>query len=241
MITLFQFYRAWGLPNASPFCMKLETYLRMANIPYESKFVNNPHKSPKRKLPCIKMDGKLYPDSEFIIDELKVRFGDEMDKELTPEQKAMADFINIAFCERLYWVAVYMRWQDDAGWNILKETMFSKLPAISRLFIPNIVRKNMIKALDYQGMGRHNPEEVVQLGVKTLNHLAIILGENHYLLGNKPSTVDATAFAFFANVIWTPLDDPLKRHVLERHNILAYCNRMWDEYYPDFVKPALAK
>jgi hypothetical protein len=32
-IVLHQFYRSFGLPNASPFCMKLETYLRMAELP----------------------------------------------------------------------------------------------------------------------------------------------------------------------------------------------------------------
>ena len=35
MIKLYQFAPAFGLPNASPFCMKMETYLRMAGLPYE--------------------------------------------------------------------------------------------------------------------------------------------------------------------------------------------------------------
>jgi len=35
MIKLYQFHPAWGLPNPSPFCMKVETYLRMAGLPYE--------------------------------------------------------------------------------------------------------------------------------------------------------------------------------------------------------------
>lgn len=35
MLTLYQFEPAWGLPNASPFCMKLETYFRMANLDYQ--------------------------------------------------------------------------------------------------------------------------------------------------------------------------------------------------------------
>ncbi len=237
MITLFQFHRAWGLPNASPFCMKLETYLRMANIPYENKFVNNPQRSPKRKLPCIKFEEKLYPDSEFIIDELKARFGNELDKGLTTQQKAMADVIDVAFCERLYWVIVYLRWQDNAGWNLIRETMFGALPFFLRLFIPSMVRKKMLKALDCQGMGRHSREEVVTLGIKSLNHFATILGENDYFSGNKPHSVDATAFAFLANIIWTPLDNPLKKHMMQKQNLLAYCNRMWDEYYPDLVKP----
>ena len=35
MIKLYQFNPAWGLPNPSPFCMKVETYLRMVGLPYE--------------------------------------------------------------------------------------------------------------------------------------------------------------------------------------------------------------
>ena len=35
MIQLYQFEPAFGLPNASPFCMKVETWLRMAALPFE--------------------------------------------------------------------------------------------------------------------------------------------------------------------------------------------------------------
>lgn len=237
MITLFQFYRVWALPNASPFCMKVETYLRMTKLPYENKYVNNPQKSPKKKLPHIKMDGKFYPDSELIIEELKRRFGDELDKELSAEQKALAVLIDVAFCERLYWTMVYLRWQDVAGWEHIKESMFMKLPAMAKLFVPNMVRKYMLKQLNQQGTGRHSLQEVLQLGIKTLDTLATTLGDKKYFLGDKPTSVDATAFAFLVNIIWTPLNDPFKQHALRQHNIVAYCNRMWDEYYPDFVKP----
>lgn len=237
MITLFQFYRVWDLPNASPFCMKVETYLRMAKLPYENKFVNNPQKSPKRKLPHIKIDGIFYPDSEFIVDELKRRFGDELDHDLTPEQKALAVLIDVTFCERLYWVIVYMRWQDIGGWEYIKETMFKKLPAVSKLFVPNMVRKYMLKQLNQQGTGRHSLKEVEHMGIKILDTMAIILGEKTYFLSDKPTSIDATAFAFLVNIIWTPLNDPVKQHVLKQKNLVAYCDRMWDEYYSDFVKP----
>ncbi len=71
IITLYEFPRIWGLPNASPFCLKLETYLRLAKIPYETKFVMNPKKAPKAKLPAIKIEDKKLGDSELIIDFLK--------------------------------------------------------------------------------------------------------------------------------------------------------------------------
>jgi hypothetical protein len=34
-IKLFQFPRMFEVPNLSPFCCKLETWLRIAQIPYE--------------------------------------------------------------------------------------------------------------------------------------------------------------------------------------------------------------
>lgn len=239
MITLFQFYRVWGLPNASPFCMKVETYLRMTRLPYDIKFINNPQQGPKGKLPYIQLDGKSYADSELIIDELKTRFDDQLDNDLSEEQKALAVLIENTFSERLYWIAVYLRWQDDAGWKHVKRTMFGKLPAFPRLFVPGLVRRNMLKALYSQGMGRHSLEEVVRLGCKTIDAMAVLLGDKPFFLGDKVSSVDATAFSFLANMIFSPLNDPFKQHVLQFENIKTYCARMWDDYFPDLVKPEL--
>ena len=54
MIKLYQFEPAFGLANASPFCMKLETYLRMAALPFEIPCASLRHlqKAPKGKMPA---------------------------------------------------------------------------------------------------------------------------------------------------------------------------------------------
>lgn len=239
MITLFQFHRVWGLPNASPFCMKLETYLRMAKLPYDIKFIHNPQKAPKGKFPFVQIDGKTYSDSEMIIDELKTRYGDPLDQDLTKEQRALSILIDHTFCERLYWVTVYLRWQDEQGWAQINHEYFGHLPALLKFFVPSLVRKQTIKALYGQGMGRHRLDEVVHMGEKTLDALASLLGEQVYFLGDKPSSVDATAFAFLANILYTPLHDPLKKHALSLPALGAYCERMWDALYSDFPKPRL--
>jgi len=41
VIRLIQLPPAFGLPNASPFCLKLETWLRMADLPYQNVYTAN--------------------------------------------------------------------------------------------------------------------------------------------------------------------------------------------------------
>ena len=44
-IKLFQFPRMFGIPNVSPFCCKLETWLRIAGIPYDVVNTPDPRKT----------------------------------------------------------------------------------------------------------------------------------------------------------------------------------------------------
>src|SRR5829696_6683909 len=68
--------RAWGTPNLSPFCIKLETYLRIAEIPYKlGKFSRGD--APKGKVPYIHLDGTFIGDSHLIIEELERRLAAE--------------------------------------------------------------------------------------------------------------------------------------------------------------------
>lgn len=237
MITLYQFPGVWGLPNASPFCLKLETYLRMTETPYEIRFVMNPKKSPKGKFPFIKMDDEVIADSEIIIDFLVQKFGDPLDRNLTQEQKAITTLLDNTFAERVYWIMCYFRWQDDLGWPHVRDAFFSKLPNFAKLFVPNAVRKNMKKNLYQQGIGRHNPQEIRMLGYKTLDAIATILGDKKYFHGNELTTIDATAFGFLANIVWVPFEEPLKVYLQQHRNILNYCDRIWSGFYPEIPKP----
>ena len=90
MIRLYQFAPAFGLPNASPFCMKLETYLRMAGLPYELVNSGDVLRAPKGKLPFIDDGGTRLADTSFIIEYLKGRYGEPLDASLTPAQRTVA-------------------------------------------------------------------------------------------------------------------------------------------------------
>lgn len=67
-LVVHQLPGAWGLPSISPFCLKLDAYLRIADIPFRAVVDATPFKGPKRKLPWIEHEGKRIGDSGFIIE-----------------------------------------------------------------------------------------------------------------------------------------------------------------------------
>ncbi len=230
MIILYQFPPYFDLPNMSPFCMKVETYLKLANIPYENKYVANPRKSPKGKFPFIKDGDQIIADSEIIIDYLKERYGDPLDANLTAHQKATALLLERLFGEHLYWCVLYFRWVDDHGWQHIRDVFFAKLPKLLKSFIANKIRKKMELAIYYQGIGRHSPAEILKMATKDLDAIAILLANNTYILGNQPTSIDATAFGFLENLVRNPFEGLLKDLGLKHKNIVDYCERM-RKYY----------
>ena len=53
MITLYTTPPLWGLPSISPHCTKLETWLRIADIPYKVEITADFTTAPKGKIPFI--------------------------------------------------------------------------------------------------------------------------------------------------------------------------------------------
>ena len=231
MIRLHQFAPAFGLPNASPFCMKLETYLRMASLPFELVNSGDVLKAPKRKLPYIDDDGTLVADTSFIIEHLKARYGDPLDAALSPQQRAVATAFQRLFEENLYWAVVQTRWAEDAGWQKTRQAFFGTLPAPLRWFLPTLARRGLLAEMRGHGMGRHSVAEIQAIGCRDVTAVADFLADKPYMLGEQPSSLDATAHAFLANLLWAPVDSPLQRHARTRPTLEAYCQRMKARYY----------
>jgi glutathione S-transferase len=231
MITLYQFKSAFGLPNLSPFCLKVETYLRMVDLPFETK-VGDPRKAPKKKLPFIKDDGQVVSDSSTIVEHLKTRHGDKLDQGLGAAERALGHVIRRMIEEGTYWSVVYARWGEDAGFAMLNsEILRPSLPALLRPLLPGVIRGGVIKQLHAQGTGRHSPEEIYALGRADLRALSTLLADKPYFLGDAPSSVDATAYAFLALALWSPPGSPLTTEMKTLPNLVSYCERMKARYY----------
>lgn len=232
MIKLYQFPPIWSLPNASPFCMKLETYLRMVQLPFEIVSVSNPGKSPKGKLPCINDEGHKISDSGFIIEYLQQKYGNPLDSYLSLEQKALSLTIRRLLEEHVYWVIVYSRWLDSRYWPITQEAFFGHLKQPLRGVLSLLVHRKIQRALYQQGIGRHNTAEIYQLGLDDLHALSCLLKPTAFVLGKEPTSIDACVYSFLANILEAPIPSPLQAYVKSQVLFIEYCQQMKQRFYP---------
>ncbi|MFZ5532752.1 MAG: glutathione S-transferase family protein [Pseudomonadota bacterium] len=231
MIRLYQFPPAYGLPSASPFCMKVETWLRMTALPYEV-MAGDPRKAPKGKLPYIEDNGVRVADSHLILGYLAERYGVDPDAGLPAPQRALALAVIRMLEEHFYWVVLHGRWIDPQGWAMSREVFFGAMPQPLRMLVPWLVQRQLRRDLRGHGMGRHEPPEIEALGIEDVDTLAALLGSRAYFLGDQPHTVDAVAHAFLAGVLAFPVDSLVKESVAGHENLVAFVTRMNQRFYP---------
>lgn len=231
MITLYGSFPAFGLPQASPFVMKTEVQLKMADIPYrlERGF---PSEGPKGKIPYIVETDHKIGDSTFIRDHIERGHGVDLDRGLTAEMRARGWAIERMLEDHLYWAIVYFRWMDDANFEVGPARFFDTLPRDLRDGARQKARANVANNLHGHGMGRHSAAEIADLGCRSLEALATLLGNKAYLLGPAISAVDATAFTMLAAATAPVFSSPLKDFAQKRQTLLAYQNRLMREFYP---------
>ena len=225
--------RAWGTPNLSPFCIKLETYLRMADIPYRIDSSGRLlRRAPWGKVPYIELDGKLMSDSSRIIAHLKERLGDTVDGHLDDTQHALGHLVQRTLEEGTYWSLLYVRWCPDANFEIVRDALFSHLPAL-RWVVPDLVRRRVLGALYAQGTSRHDPAWIYASAARDVDAVSRQLGDRPYLFGDTPSTYDAIIYAFSASIWKTPF---AKNFGAAPANLQAHLARMHARYFPELAR-----
>lgn len=233
MIMLHQFARTWGIPNLSQFCVKIETYLRMAKLPYQI-IETLPLKAPRGKLPFIEDQGLKVSDSRLVVDYLKQTYGDALDGHLTVEQKGVALAFQRLLEEHLYWVGMYSRWNDtEQNWQTNRQAIFGGLPKPLQGIVSWGYRHRINGQIKGHGLGRLNQDEAYALGRQDIDSLAGFLGGKIYFMGDKPSSLDASAYGILINTLGCPIESPLKTHALSKQNLVDYCRRMQLEYFPE--------
>ncbi len=235
-IILHKFGTAWGLSDPSPFCVKLESFLRINDIDHKIGDLDMRaalERSPKKKLPFVTLEnGKDMGDSTMIINFLSKEKNIDMDAALSDEQRAISHAYRRMLDEGTYFAGLYSRWVDDAGWAVIKPTFFKPVPALLRNFISEKVRKDIAKSAYKQGTGRHAKDEVYATAARDLDALSALLGDKDWYFGtDKPTLLDVWAHAFVIENIIPPIETDLKKIALERENICNHAKRFQEMVY----------
>ncbi len=236
MIKVYGFGPSFGLPDPSPFVVKVVNYLRMIGVPYEL-LPGNARRAPKGKLPYIEDGSEVVSDSSFVVDYLRKKYKD-LDAGISAHDRALAQACKSMLEEHLYFVMVTQRWKEDRGFEVLKTRFAGTLqkagvPGFAIPFVSNMIRKQVIKTVNAQGMGRHTPAEIEDMAVAILDSLSELMGAHQYFLGDVPRSVDATVYAFLWLILGAPYEGRVKQHAQSKANLVAYTERMKAQYWKD--------
>lgn len=230
MLTLFQFPPLFGLPNASPFCLKVETFLRFHEIPYETRMVGDMRKAPKGKLPYIRDEQTVIADSTFILDYLINTRKLKVDRHLQDDQRAVQQAFCVMLEERFYWAMVYTRWVGP-NWEENRVQLARVMPPIVRNIVPPLIQRQLRADIKSQGLGRHGPDELYELASRDIDAVAAYLDRKPWFFGEQPSTADIVIYSFLGNAWLDNQESPLKTSLARHTALVAYLERLHQLWY----------
>jgi len=204
IVYMVQFPASPYIRTISPFALKLETWLRLKNVPYEP--VYSQKFSRKGQIPYIELNGQQYPDSNQIVQELQKMGIAPPDENMTPDKKAISHLATVAIENHTCICGFHWRY----GFHM--EEFYHKLiaPCFRQVWSLQVFRilqsPGMLFRTKLHGIGRHSLDEVAEFSFQDLDALSVLLGDKPFFNGDTPSTVDCTVFGHLAQFLYLPMD-----------------------------------
>jgi glutathione S-transferase len=233
VITLYGFGANFGLPEVSPYVTKTEVHLQMAGLAYV-KEMSRPDLSPKGQLPWIEDEGELIADSHFIRLHLERKYGLDLDEGLGPVERAQAWAIERMIENHFCWMVINVRWLTPENFAKGPAQFFAQMPPAMQEDIKRDVLSRVAQNIHAVGIGRHSEAEVLGLGVRSLLALSTLLGDKVFMMGDRPTSVDAMAFGALAGLMTPYFEAPIRDRAMRFANLVAYVDRMMAGVYPDY-------
>ena len=171
---------------------------------------------------------------------LESQRAEKLDAHLDPRQRAIGTAFRTMLEEHLYFGLLYMRWATDDGWTVFEPALRDMLgrmgvPGMLRGIICGQARKQTVERTTKQGIGRRPRAEVVAICQQLLDALSVQLGDGPFFFGARPTTYDATVYAFTAGALCPAFDNEVRKHAATKANLGSYETRMKDAYWKDPV------
>lgn len=231
-LRVFTFSAAWGLPTAGPFGLKLESSLRMLDVPYERVYENDHRKGPKRKSPWIEDGDVRMGDTELILEHVAKTRGKELDRELAPEDRARSLVLRHMLEEHYHQIFEYELCVPDEGFAELRKMIAASMPAPLVPLVAPLARRGFRKHLFERGVARHLPEQVAAMGRADIDALSTWLGNRDWFIADHPTKADAIAFGLLAVSIRSPMPTPTCSYARTKPNLVAYVDRALARFFP---------
>ncbi|KAI1701018.1 failed axon connection [Ditylenchus destructor] len=240
LVYLIQLPRAGCVPSLSSFALKLETWLRMADIQYQNVDNEFKYKSEKGQIPFVELNGRQIADTNIIIEELTRIFHIQMDDIVNND--AMASAHACAFHslveDTLRWHCWYFRALNNSFFGT-EDGVAAHFRGFRKFIFKNFILRRMKSKLmsqcRAQGIGRLTPGEVDMFARKNLKALSTFLGDKKYMMGDNFCTLDATVFGHLSMFYFCPLNKGLKDYMEHScRNLVDYLRNIKEEFWPDW-------
>jgi glutathione S-transferase len=239
-IKLFVFPRMFEIPNLSPFCCKMETWLRMARVPYELVETRDPRSAPRKKLPFIEDGGARIADSSLIVEHLSRTRAVDLDAGLSAEQRAIATLVKRTLEEHYAFVLAYTHLFSDESSKYTR-SRFDVIPALIRPLVERAVRKNVKNLLWYQGILRGSHDEILASAIDDWRAVLPFMSEGPFFFGERVTTTDAIVFGTLAPTLLTPIETPIRAFLLSQPKAVAYAERLRAHFFPELAPKSQAR
>lgn len=217
-------------PHGSPLCCKVETFLKMFNIPYE--LVKSDASGPAGKWPYIVYNDDVITDSSLIISYLEKQYNIQYN--CSEEQLATGHAVQRMLEEHVYWEVVGERWIDGNNWPTVRNLYFKGFPFLFQYILADIIiRPSMIQQAHAVGITRLTEPERLKRIYDDIDATSKILGDKKYFLGDFPSRIDAAVFSMLDSMCTNSVKNKTKDYVLKYNNLKFFINRMYTLYWPD--------
>lgn len=225
MLTLFTYPRGFGQFSLSPYCVKAAAMLQLSGCEWERQDLSDPRKMPHAKLPVVKTENRLIHDSHNIRLYLEQQ-GARFDPDLTGRQLALAHALTRMAEEHLYFHLVMDRWVNKAVWPIVRSTYFQTVPRPLRNLVAGKLRRDLIRGLATQGLGRFTTEERFARAELDFQAVRSCLAGSDYLLGTQLSSADLSVWPMLAAIRGCPVPTRLSTRVADDTLLSNYIDRV---------------
>ena len=224
MLTLVSYPGLFGLADNNPYGLKVFAVLTLSGLGFRQDHVVDASTAPRGQLPYLRDGTTPVGDSDGIIAHLTRRHGLTLDAGMSARERA-TDLMVRRTLDDLYWVMSFSRWKDERFWPSFRDAMLAAVPGLTPEALEG-AREHNFRRYQYQGIGRFEPGQAYARGVADLDALAELLPGPGFLFGAAPRSADAGLYGFLANILFYPIETPLKAHLVTRAGLVVHCRAM---------------